>query len=187
MSSPRTIKVFVVNESRAVFKNHMRESLQRSSPTRNYAFSLTLGASVSRSNYKIAPSARMFHPSKPHLSSFSRSRVRFLSWQSGTLVHSHLDVWTVSDLIERVGPLERSAALKALLAWVDRGVLREESNGADVQRFRLLERAPTDVSAALGMTTAGSRAVLAEEQPAVLTVQQQQAEQMKVYWKVRRL
>lgn len=93
----------------------------------------------------------------------------------------------MSDLIERVGPLERSAALKALLAWVDRGVLREESNGADVQRFRLLERAPTDVSAALGMTTAGSRAVLAEEQPAVLTVQQQQAEQMKVYWKVRRL
>jgi len=182
----QTTKVFVVNESRAVFKNHMRESLQRSNPTRNYAFSLTLGASVSRSNYKIALSARMFHPSKPHLSSFSRSRVRLLSWRARALAHSHLDVWTVSDLIERVGPLERSAALKALLAWVDRGVLREESNGADVQRFRLLERTPTDASAVpVGMTTAGSRAVLAEEQPAVLTVQQQQAEQMKVYWKVR--
>ena len=97
-----------------------------------------------------------------------------------------LDVWTVSDLIERVGPLERSAALKALLAWVDRGVLREESNGADVQRFCLLERAPTDAGAgSVGMATAGSRAALAEEQPAVLTVQQQLAEQMKVYWKVR--
>jgi hypothetical protein len=35
------------------------------------------------------------------------------------------------------------------------------------------------------MTTAGSRVMLAEEQPTVLTVQQQQAEQMKVYWKVR--
>jgi anaphase-promoting complex subunit 2 len=73
------------------------------------------------------------------------------------------------------------------MAWVDRGVLREESDGADVQRFRLLESAPTDGGAtvAVGMTTAGSRVGLAEEEPAVLTVQQQQAEQMKVYWKVR--
>ncbi|KAH9953328.1 ubiquitin-protein ligase [Russula dissimulans] len=98
---------------------------------------------------------------------------------------SEQDVWTVDDLIERVGPLERSAALRALMAWVDRGVLREESDGADVQRFRLLESAPTDGGAtvAVGMTTAGSRVGLAEEEPAVLTVQQQQAEQMKVYWK----
>lgn len=105
-----------------------------------------------------------------------------------TLCSLSPDVWTVSDLIERVGPLERSAALKALLAWVDRGVLREESDDADIQRFRLLESAPTDASsvpAGVGVMTAGSRAALTEEQPAVLTVQQQQAEQMKVYWKVR--
>jgi hypothetical protein len=66
-------------------------------------------------------------------------------------------------------------------------VLREESDDADVQRFRLLESAPTDASsvqAGVGVMTAGSRAALTEEQPAVLTVQQQQAEQMKVYWKV---
>ena len=92
----------------------------------------------------------------------------------------------MNDLIERVGPLDRSAALKALLAWVDRGVLREESDDADIQRFCLLESAPTDGnSVPVGMTTAGSRVALSEEQPAVLTVQQQQAEQMKVYWKVR--
>jgi len=97
---------------------------------------------------------------------------------------SEQDVWTVSDLIERVGPLERSAALKALLAWVDRGVLREESNDVDVQRFRLLEHTPADAGAVpVGMATAGSRVALAEEEPAVLTVQQQLAEQMKVYWK----
>ena len=96
------------------------------------------------------------------------------------------EVWTVNDLVERVGPIERPAALKALLAWVDRGVLREENDGAGSQRFRLLESAPTDVGAVpAGMTAAGSRVVLTEEQPAVLTVQQQQAEQMKVYWKVR--
>lgn len=97
------------------------------------------------------------------------------------------EVWTVNDLIERVGPIERPVALKALLAWVDRGVLREENDENDeagMQRFRLLESAPTDGSVPVGMTTAGSRVALAEEQPAVLTVQQQQAEQMKVYWKV---
>jgi hypothetical protein len=95
------------------------------------------------------------------------------------------EVWTVNDLIERVGPIERPVALKALLAWVDRGVLREENDEADMQCFRLLESAPTDVgSVPVGMATAGSRVVLTEEQPTVLTVQQQQADQMKVYWKV---
>lgn len=100
-----------------------------------------------------------------------------------TLISS--EVWTVNDLIERVGPIERPAALKALLAWVDRGVLREENDGADVQRFRLLESAHADAGAVPVMATAGSRVAVAEEQPTVLTVQQQQAEQMKVYWKVR--
>ncbi len=98
------------------------------------------------------------------------------------------EVWTVNDLIERVGPIERPAALKALLAWADRGVLCEENDDGDMQRFRLLESAPTGVGAVpVGMTTAGSRVALAEGQPTVLTVQQQQAEQMKVYYKVRRL
>ncbi|KAF8489248.1 ubiquitin-protein ligase [Russula emetica] len=97
---------------------------------------------------------------------------------------SEQEVWTVNDLIERVGPIERPVALKALLAWVDRGVLREENDEADMQRFRLLESAPTDGgSLPAGMTTAGSRVGLSEEQPTLLTVQQQQAEQMKVYWK----
>jgi hypothetical protein len=96
------------------------------------------------------------------------------------------EVWTVNDLIERVGPIERPVALRALLAWVDRGVLREENDEANMQCFRLLEIAPTDVgSVPVGMTTTGSRVALTEEQPTVLTVQQQQAEQMKVYWKVR--
>jgi len=97
---------------------------------------------------------------------------------------SEQDVWTVNDLVTRVGPVEQSAALKALFAWVDRGVLREETENADVQCFRLLECVPEGASAVpVGMTTAGSRTALAEEEPAVLTVQQQQAEQMKVFWK----
>lgn len=93
----------------------------------------------------------------------------------------------MNDLLVRVGSVERSAALKALYAWTDRGVLREETDDADEQCFRLLERVPDDSGAGpAGMTAAGSRAVLAEEEPAMLTVQQQQAEQMKVFWKVRR-
>lgn len=172
-------------ESRAVFKSHMRASLLLSNQTRNYAGSLTSGASVSRSNCKTAPSAQTFHLSKRHLLSFSRNRVCFACVDLIFLTPI-LEVWTVNDLIERVGPIERTAALKALLAWVDRGVLREENDAADIQRFRLLESAPTDVGAVpMGMTAAGSRVVLTEEQPAVLTVQQQQAEQMRVYWKVR--
>lgn len=66
-------------ESRAVSKSHMRASLRHSNPTRNYAGSLTSEASVSRSNCKIAPSARMFHLSKRHLSSFSQSKVYIVS------------------------------------------------------------------------------------------------------------
>ncbi|KAH9011082.1 hypothetical protein EDB85DRAFT_1879032, partial [Lactarius pseudohatsudake] len=80
--------------------------------------------------------------------------------------------------------VECSAVLKALLAWVDRGVLREETEDVDVQRCRLLKRVPDDVGAGpVGIMTAGSRMALVEEEPAMLTVQQQQAEQMKVYWK----
>jgi hypothetical protein len=64
-------------ESRAVFKSLTRASLQRSNPTRNYAGSLILAASVSRFNCKTAPSLRTFHPSKPRSSNFSRSKVCF--------------------------------------------------------------------------------------------------------------
>jgi hypothetical protein len=67
-------------------------------------------------------------------------------------------------------------------------VLQEETDNADEQCFRLLECVPEGSGAAPGgMTAAGSRPVLAEEEPAMLTVQQQQAEQMKVFWKVRYL
>ncbi|KAI0269951.1 ubiquitin-protein ligase [Gloeopeniophorella convolvens] len=97
---------------------------------------------------------------------------------------SEEDVWTVDDLVARVGLVERPTALKALLAWVERGVLREETDDGGAQRFRLLEHAAEDAPGTTGMTAASSRAALAAEEPAgVLSVQQQQAGQMKVYWK----
>ncbi|KAG6879047.1 hypothetical protein C0992_005592, partial [Termitomyces sp. T32_za158] len=90
---------------------------------------------------------------------------------------SEKTIWTVDELIEGVGSVDRSAALNALLTWVDRGVLKEDTEGT----FRLLEVAeePFAGPSRLARPVAPS----APELPPVQSVQQQQAEQMKVYWK----
>ncbi|TFY75769.1 hypothetical protein EWM64_g8243 [Hericium alpestre] len=85
---------------------------------------------------------------------------------------SEKDVWTVKDLIERVGSIERSSAMRALISWVDRGVLK--ADGED--QFRLLEQADADHS------NRPRRVIMMEEEPTVLSVQQQQADQMKAFW-----
>lgn len=72
-----------------------------------------------------------------------------------------------------MGNVTKSAALKALLTWVDRGVLKEASDNT----FVLLEVAEA-------VTTQRDRRV-AEEEPADDPAQQQQSQQMVVYWKVR--
>ena len=73
--------------------------------------------------------------------------------------------------------VEKPAALKALLTWVDLGVLAEE--GA---QFRLLETAeePSGPAVARAVT-------VSEEESQVTSVQQQQAAQMQVYWKASAL
>ncbi|KAI0045093.1 ubiquitin-protein ligase [Auriscalpium vulgare] len=87
---------------------------------------------------------------------------------------SEKDSWSVEELISRVGAVERGVAVKALLTWVDLGVLKEEEG----HTFRLLETADSSG----GLRPSGSRTII-DEQPTVVTVQQQQAEQMRVYWK----
>lgn len=100
-------------------------------------------------------------------------------------------------LIDRVGSsVDRAAALKALLTWVDLGVLKEEGENT----FSLLEVAETAVPGAYvresragndffestsHLLTAFIVANAAMELPSAPSVQQQQAEQMKIYWKVR--
>ncbi|KAG1748586.1 hypothetical protein EDB19DRAFT_2022764 [Suillus lakei] len=88
---------------------------------------------------------------------------------------SEKDVWTVDELVLRSGSVNRNAAVKALATWVDMHVLKEDSEGV----FRLL-------SVAEGHAP-GSRLQApkpeAGELPPVMSVQQQQAEQMKMYWK----
>jgi anaphase-promoting complex subunit 2 len=45
------------------------------------------------------------------------------------------DVWTMDELTSRVGPVDKGAALKALVTWVDLGVLKEDKENT----FTLLE------------------------------------------------
>ncbi|KAH9841592.1 uncharacterized protein C8Q71DRAFT_737818 [Rhodofomes roseus] len=85
---------------------------------------------------------------------------------------SEKDTWTVDELIARVGSVDRPAALKALATWVDMGVVKE---GAPNQ-YILLEVAED-------AATHPRPTRMVEEAPAVLTVEQQQADQMKVFWK----
>ncbi|KAF8059585.1 hypothetical protein FPV67DRAFT_362380 [Lyophyllum atratum] len=85
-------------------------------------------------------------------------------------------IWSVDDLIAGVGSVDRSAALNALLTWVDLGVLKEDTEGT----FRLLEVAEEPSA---GSSHHVRTAPSAAEMPPVTSVQQQQAEQMKVYWK----
>jgi len=100
----------------------------------------------------------------------------------------------MDELIEAVGSVDRSAALKALITWVDLGVLKEDTEDT----FRLLEIAEepsaeprerragmfTFLHAQSHLLTLGIVAVTPEVPP-VAGAQQQQAEKMRVYWKVR--
>ncbi|KAF8555265.1 hypothetical protein OG21DRAFT_1411185 [Imleria badia] len=90
---------------------------------------------------------------------------------------SEKDTWTVDELMSTVGTVSRSAALKSLATWVDMRVLKEDSEHV----FKLLSvgEEPTP-----GTKTAIPKLATGEDElPPMMSVQQQQAEQMKVYWK----
>ncbi|KAF7291998.1 Anaphase-promoting complex subunit 2 [Mycena indigotica] len=85
---------------------------------------------------------------------------------------SQKNVWTMEELIAGVGSVDRTAALKALITWIDLGVLKEDQENV----FRLLE-----VEEESG--PAPSRSVpMAVEEPALTAAQQQHADQMRLYW-----
>ncbi|KAJ6622570.1 ubiquitin-protein ligase [Mycena sp. CBHHK59/15] len=78
------------------------------------------------------------------------------------------NIWSMDELIAGVGAVDRTAALKALITWVDLGVLKEDEENM----FRLLEvkeeAAPTRSGTALSLHS-----------PNLIT----QADQMRLYWK----
>lgn len=88
----------------------------------------------------------------------------------------------MADLNARIGLADQSASLKELAAWVDLGVLREDEEDA---QFTILEVAEAEGDRK-GKSTAVRTAEAVEEPEAVSALQQQQAEQMKIYWKVCR-
>ena len=51
------------------------------------------------------------------------------------LISFLIGIWTLDELALRVGSIDRSAAVKALMTWIDLGVLKEESENT----FKLLE------------------------------------------------
>lgn len=104
-----------------------------------------------------------------------------------------VDTWDVTALAAEI-KLDKAVVLKALMTWVDLGVLKEE----DVTRYKLLEVAEDGPAGAKPVPRQGTQiicrgttgcltrwAVVIEDVSPILTVQQEQAEQMKVYWKVR--
>ncbi|GJE99308.1 Anaphase-promoting complex subunit 2 domain-containing protein [Phanerochaete sordida] len=90
---------------------------------------------------------------------------------------SEQDEWSVPELVEKVGSIERPQAIKALVTWVELGVLKEDSP----DHYRLLKTAEESGSAA--KSSGKQPTAVVEELPPVVTVQQQQAEQMRVFWK----
>ncbi|KAI9573680.1 hypothetical protein HD554DRAFT_2167242 [Boletus coccyginus] len=90
---------------------------------------------------------------------------------------SEKDTWTVDELISRVGTVSRSAALKSLATWVGMRVLKEDNENV----FKLLSEGEEPTP---GTKTAIPKPATGEDElPPIMSVQQQQAEQMKVYWK----
>ncbi|KAL0961464.1 hypothetical protein HGRIS_006408 [Hohenbuehelia grisea] len=90
---------------------------------------------------------------------------------------SQQNEWSIDGLVDATRVPDKTAILKALLTWVNLGVLREESETT----FSLLEVAG-DVP--VGSREPIHRPTAAEpELPHVVSIQQQQAEQMRMYWK----
>ncbi|KAI5119040.1 hypothetical protein M0805_005906 [Coniferiporia weirii] len=90
---------------------------------------------------------------------------------------SNNDKWTVDELSKELN-VDAIEARKALETWVDHGVLSETEPNV----FILMEEAGT-AAPPPNRPVASRHAFIEEQAPAVSSVQQQEAEQMRVYWK----
>jgi len=81
----------------------------------------------------------------------------------------------VNELLTSVGSsVDRTSVIRALSTWIELGVLKEGDN----DEYMLLEVAEEG----LQPSTSRHAPIAVEEAPSALTIQQQQAEQMKVFW-----
>ncbi|KAF6754942.1 hypothetical protein DFP72DRAFT_1068086 [Ephemerocybe angulata] len=87
---------------------------------------------------------------------------------------SRQDTWALEELIKAVGNVDRSSAVKALSTWTNMGVIKEQNENT----FVLLEQAE-DGAEMWEMAPIQAAPSL----PPVQTMQQVEAEQMRVHWK----
>ncbi|EJD53705.1 hypothetical protein AURDEDRAFT_141713 [Auricularia subglabra TFB-10046 SS5] len=87
---------------------------------------------------------------------------------------SQKDLWTLDELSGTLGA-DLAVVRKALTRWLDMRIVKEDA----AHIYRLLEEAEDD-----GATERlAATPVPEDEPPAVMSVQQQQAEQMRVFWR----
>ena len=122
----------------ADFKPSTPRNFRPSNQTRNFAGCLISARFTWSSSSRIERLRPTWHHWKLLSLSFFQRKVK----QPPCLhVHSNrtdallIDVWSLDGLIPRVGSVDRSSALKALVTWVDLGVLKENSENS----FQLLE------------------------------------------------
>ncbi|KAI0345864.1 hypothetical protein BDW22DRAFT_1353469 [Trametopsis cervina] len=89
---------------------------------------------------------------------------------------SEQDEWTVEKLVSTIGSVDRNAVIKALTTWLNHGVVKEIGPDA----FKLL-----NIAEDMGPRNKVQKqpAAVIEEEVPLVTSQQQQVEQMKVFWK----
>lgn len=95
------------------------------------------------------------------------------------------DVWKLEDLMQAVGNVDRSSAVKALSTWANMGVVKEQEDGT----FILLEHAEEDTGMMVdgglgGGGDSGAGGGGGGSLPPPPSAAQQQAAQMQVHWNV---
>lgn len=93
------------------------------------------------------------------------------------------DVWKLEDLMQAVGNVDRSSAVKALSTWANMGVVKEQEDGT----FILLEHAEEDTGMMVdgglgGGGDSGAGGGGGGSLPPPPSAAQQQAAQMQVHW-----
>lgn len=100
------------------------------------------------------------------------------------------EFWTLDELRDGVGGVDKGSVLKALLTWIDLGVVEEVEREDGASLFRVVEVLEERSGASSAGDEGRTRQAVAAQThaqevtiPPVASAQQQQAEQMRMYWK----
>ncbi|KZS92899.1 hypothetical protein SISNIDRAFT_474501 [Sistotremastrum niveocremeum HHB9708] len=82
-------------------------------------------------------------------------------------------VWSMDEISVKLGQLDHVTVQKGLLTWIEHGVVSDQGDNT----FRLLEQASTS-----DVRPAARPMDIIEDTSPVVTTEQQQADQMRIYW-----